>query len=262
MKGVLSAVFVLSLLSGCAAHSDNRLWGAAATISPGWQHLGDSFVAAAGSPGTWLPIAGALVFQIDDWDSNVSDWASRKTPVFGSIDTADERSTDLANLNQNIYYLTALLAPSGKTPQQWSMNKLKGLAVGFAASESVSLTTDLLKEETARERPNAANLKSFPSGHASRATTFATLASANLDYLSLSGRATRLSRTGIYGLAAATAWARVEARMHYPSDVLAGAALAHFLSRFFLKAFFEGGPLPTQVELSRNMAFFSVSWPY
>lgn len=262
MNGLLSAVFVLCLLSGCAVQGHDRLWGEAASISPGWQRLGDSFVVAVRSPGTWLPIAGALVFQLDDWDAEVSDWASRQTPVFGSIETADERSTDLANLSQNIYYLTALLVPSGKAPQQWSMNKLKGLAVGFAASESVSLTTDLLKEETARARPNAANRKSFPSGHASRAATFATLASANLDFLPLSGSATTLSRTGIYGLAAATAWARVEARMHYPSDVLAGAALAHFLSLFFHNAFLAEGPLPTQVELSKNMAFLRVSWPY
>ena len=31
-------------------------------------------------------------------------------------------------------------------------------------------------------------------------------------------------------LAAATAWARVEAEKHYPADVLAGAAPGHFLT--------------------------------
>jgi membrane-associated phospholipid phosphatase len=33
------------------------------------------------------------------------------------------------------------------------------------------------------------------------------------------------------------AWARVEARKHYPSDVLAGAALGHFLTAFIHDAF-------------------------
>ena len=31
-------------------------------------------------------------------------------------------------------------------------------------------------------------------------------------------------------LASATAWARVEGKKHFPSDVLAGAALGHFLT--------------------------------
>ena len=33
------------------------------------------------------------------------------------------------------------------------------------------------------------------------------------------------------------AWARVEGDRHYPSDVLAGAALGHFLSAFIHDAF-------------------------
>jgi len=37
--------------------------------------------------------------------------------------------------------------------------------------------------------------------------------------------------------ATATAWARVEAGKHYPSDVLAGAALAHFVTVFIHDAF-------------------------
>ena len=38
-------------------------------------------------------------------------------------------------------------------------------------------------------------------------------------------------------LASGVAWARVEARKHYPSDVLAGAALGHFLTAFIHDAF-------------------------
>jgi hypothetical protein len=37
-------------------------------------------------------------------------------------------------------------------------------------------------------------------------------------------------RYSAHTLAAATAWARVEAEKHYPTDVLAGAALGHFLT--------------------------------
>ncbi len=38
-------------------------------------------------------------------------------------------------------------------------------------------------------------------------------------------------------LATGVGWARVEAGKHFPSDVLAGAALGHFLSVFFHDAF-------------------------
>ena len=38
-------------------------------------------------------------------------------------------------------------------------------------------------------------------------------------------------------LATGVAWARVKAGAHYPSDVLAGAALGHFLSAFIYDAF-------------------------
>jgi hypothetical protein len=38
-------------------------------------------------------------------------------------------------------------------------------------------------------------------------------------------------------LATFTAWARVEAQKHYPSDMLAGAALGHFLTAFIHDAF-------------------------
>lgn len=39
------------------------------------------------------------------------------------------------------------------------------------------------------------------------------------------------------GLASGVAWARLEGRHHYPSDVLAGAALGHFITAFIHDAF-------------------------
>jgi hypothetical protein len=38
-------------------------------------------------------------------------------------------------------------------------------------------------------------------------------------------------------LASGVGWARVEAEKHYPSDVLAGAALGHFMTAFIHDAF-------------------------
>jgi len=44
-------------------------------------------------------------------------------------------------------------------------------------------------------------------------------------------------KAGNIVVASGVAWARVEAQRHYPSDVLAGAALAHFLTAFIHDAF-------------------------
>ncbi len=38
-------------------------------------------------------------------------------------------------------------------------------------------------------------------------------------------------------MTAATAWARIEAKRHYPTDVLAGAALGNFIGAFINDAF-------------------------
>jgi membrane-associated phospholipid phosphatase len=49
---------------------------------------------------------------------------------------------------------------------------------------------------------------------------------------------------GIETLAAGTAWARVEAGAHYPSDVLAGAALGRFVSVLLHDAFLDSSTPP------------------
>jgi membrane-associated phospholipid phosphatase len=48
-------------------------------------------------------------------------------------------------------------------------------------------------------------------------------------------------RSSMFLLTAGTAWARVEAQKHYPSDVLAGAALGHFLGSFLNDIFIGPG---------------------
>jgi membrane-associated phospholipid phosphatase len=54
-------------------------------------------------------------------------------------------------------------------------------------------------------------------------------------HMTVDGRAD--ARVGNIVLATGVAWARVEAGAHYPSDVLAGAALGHFLSAFIYDGF-------------------------
>jgi membrane-associated phospholipid phosphatase len=78
---------------------------------------------------------------------------------------------------------------------------------------------------------------SFPSGDAARAAVLNTLADRNLECLDLPGWTRTSAAVGLYALTATTAWSRLEARRHYPSDVLAGMALGHFFGAFVNDAF-------------------------
>jgi membrane-associated phospholipid phosphatase len=88
-----------------------------------------------------------------------------------------------------------------------------------------------------RERPDESDNNSFPSGHSSASFSAATLANRNLDSIGLSKKLRRPLQAGNLLLATGAAWARVEGRKHFPSDVLAGAALGHFLTAFIHDAF-------------------------
>jgi undecaprenyl-diphosphatase len=93
------------------------------------------------------------------------------------------------------------------------------VVIAYLAS---SLLATLLKDLTDRQRPvdhplvTEPTSSSFPSGHA--ATSFACAAT-------LAPFASRTGAIVLYVLAAAIAYSRVYVGVHYPLDVLAGAAL-------------------------------------
>ncbi len=67
----------------------------------------------------------------------------------------------------------------------------------------------------------------------------ATSSNLNLDAMPLSLETRKAMRWHFTRLAAATAWARIESRHHYPSDTLACAALENLLTKFNYNAFFS-----------------------
>jgi membrane-associated phospholipid phosphatase len=86
------------------------------------------------------------------------------------------------------------------------------------------LETEILKRSVNEKRPNGGN-GSFPSGHASLAFSMATALSAyhpKYDWLA-------------YGTAAAISAARVEVDAHYWHDVVTGAALGFFTTKYFMR---------------------------
>lgn len=224
------------LLGGCAGQPR---WG------PAWpQPLGAELARAAGAaardPATWSPLLVAGVLSAGELDDNLSDWAARHQPLFGS--SAASASDDLRSAATAAYVLTALAAPSPGLPE-----KAGGLAVGFATLSLTHGATEGIKRSTGRTRPDRTDDRSFPSGHTSTASSAATLARRNLAYLDLAPWLDRGLRAGLHGIAAGTGWARVEAEKHHVSDVLAGYALGNFVAAFMHHAFMTA---PVDVEVT------------
>ena len=264
MRQVRSALILLFLLllSACGTLPNGRLWGETATLQPGWQRVETAARNAALAPQTWAPLAGAALFGATSWDQRVSDWARDHHPVFGSRSAAGAGSDALAYTTGALYGVTVLAAPGGSQSKPWLEAKLKGGTVGAAALLGSLGITEGLKAASHRPRPDRSDHQSFPSGHATGAAALATLASRNLAVLPLTPAERAAARVGLGGLVAATCWARVEAGKHYPSDVLAGAAVGHFFSAFLNDAFLGLGadaPLRTTLDLSRRGALVGVT---
>lgn len=230
--GIRAGFLLLGLaLGGGCATTDRGFWGQGIDWPDG-HRLGQSALKAISHPQTWVPLAGAAVIGVGGWDDDISDWAVRETPLFGS--NAEDVSDGLRTVNTAAWLASAFLTPSDGIG-----NRTKGLLVQGSAVVVENYSVNGLKSLIGRERPNGENEKSMPSGHTSRASVGAALAATNLEYMDMPAWARSTLQVGLYGTAAATGWARVEAEKHYPTDVLVGYAVGQFIGRFFQEAFFN-----------------------
>jgi hypothetical protein len=236
---ILTKVTILFLffVAGCETLPNGRCWGQDAFVPVNTSRISRAAHDAFFNANTLIPLASALVLGIDDFDERVSDWAVKHNPVFGSESNARDASDYLRAAIRTEAIITALATPSGDDPEQWMVSKAKGFGVELAAAGATSGATDLLKGATNRTRPDESSDRSFPSGHASGAFSYMTLANRNIDSIDMPRAVKTPLKIGNYLLASGVAWARVEGRRHYPSDVLAGAALGHFLTAFIHDAF-------------------------
>ncbi len=59
---------------------------------------------------------------------------------------------------------------------------------------------------------------------------------------------------GAYGVAGLAAWARVEGQQHYPSDVLFGYALGHFVADFLNRLLLDPESPDSTVVVAKPLA--------
>lgn len=237
---LLAMIFSTLPVTGCGTLNNGRNgrgWGQDAIYPVDLKTIPRAAYNAFFDLQTLVPAAGALVFALDDFDGRVSDWATKHSPIFGSEENAKKASDYLAVTLHAEAALTALATPSGDDSKNWAYSKVKGITAESVAWIATSGATDLTKDATNRTRPNGSKNGSFPSDHSSLAFSGATLANRNLNSIPLPGKVRLPLQVGNILLGTSVAWARVEARKHFPSDVLAGAALGYFLTAFIHDAF-------------------------
>ena len=227
---VLLAVVSIPLsVTGCGTLSNGRGWGQDAIYPVDFKKIPRAAFNALVDPQTFIPVAGALVFGLSKWDKKVSHWATGHTPIFGSTQNAANYALYFEIPLYTEVFITALATPSGGDSKDWVYSKLKGMAVEGAAELVTAGATSLLKDTTGRTRPNGSGKASFPSGEASAAFSSVALSNRNLDSIELPQEVRVPLKVVNILLGSTVAWARVEAQAHFPSDVLAGAALGNFL---------------------------------
>ena len=238
-----------------------RPWGQNVTLSPGWNKVRSAAVAAARDSWVWAPLLGAAGLQVGNWDRKVSTWARRETPLFGSAEHAATWSDTLRSTAAVADAVTILFTPDGDDRSQWAWNKLKGYAIDVAAASAAIGTTRLLKTAVGRTRPSGVDNESFPSGHVSTAAAYDRLAARNLDDIDMRPGVRRALDYGLNAVTFGTAWARIEAAAHYPSDTLFSIALGNFSANFFKNAFMGSAAGERQsVAVLPTPGGFTLSW--
>jgi membrane-associated phospholipid phosphatase len=245
-----AAIFLIVTLNGCATLSNGRAWGEDVTVAPTWSKVRTAALDAVESPRVWGTLAVAAVLQVDGWDRKVSNSARRDTPVFGSQRNAANWSDRLRAVSSYVYFASVLATPSGSDPKEWTLDKLRGVAVGLVAIGVTDEESNLLKRTAARERPNGQDTQSMPSSHTSRSAVLTALARENVGQLDIGVTARRVLDFGFDVLTFGTAWARVESGFHFPSDTLVGMSIGNFNGAFFGNAFLGLEPRPARFSFA------------
>ena len=261
---VAAVLALMQLLAACGTLPNDKSWGQDVTLTPTSQRLANAALNAVKNPATWIPLTGAALFSAGNLDHKYTNALAENNYLFGSQKNANHASDMLRSSLVSSMFVTALMTPSGTTNNEIALNKSKGLITEYTALYITSSTTSVIKRATNRERPNGYDYSSFPSGHTSRAFAAAALTSKNLESLDVSPVTAVGIRVGLYSVACGTAWARVEADKHYITDVMAGAALGNFLSRFIHDAFMglDNDNRQVDIDIAPHRSQMQLTWRF
>jgi len=205
------------------------------------ERLRHALFEALRDPATWIPAAGAVAFAASGADDDVAAWAVKETPVFGSAEGARTASSNLKTAVNLGMLATAAFREDTLSLPAWGTQLAAALAAPNAAGP--------FKDISGRTRPDGSDDLSFPSGHSTAAFAYAGIGYRNIDESRFSLPVRRSLKIGLATLAAGSAWGRVEGGAHYPSDVLAGAALGNFLA-----VVINGTILPSDSDMRLGMS--------
>jgi membrane-associated phospholipid phosphatase len=147
----------------------------------------------------------------------------------------------------------------GISPRSWWQ-----VGLGYGSAITATETAGALKNLVGRDRPHPSpSSPSWPSQHATRAFAYSSSARAAFQ----SAGTHNLFSTSIVAMGEASAvgcaWARIESGAHYPSDVLAGAALGNFTTLFIQEAFdFHDSPFSLVVFPGPEEFSLQVGWDF
>lgn len=159
-----------------------------------------------------LAAASVLLFKVDQ--PTINRFAQRPAPWAMKTSRAGDAATLLGS--------SLALYGVGRFTHHDTVSQMGSSSL--AAITHSYLITQVLKASTRRQRPDASNHWSTPSGHAM--TSFA-MAGA----LAAHPKAPRWLKIVAPAAAGAIAFSRVGARKHYPSDVAIGSTFGWFIGR-------------------------------
>lgn len=226
---------VLILVQGCTLINKKGSWGKNSLYPIRGERILHALKKNASSPHVWGPLAGAGIFAVTNIDKKMSEWVQHEGHVFKNKDAADNWSDNFNNIQKYEMYGVILLTPSHDEDMSFGgylLNKARGgFALNIAASSS-RFGVDQIRKVVHRERPNQLDFKSLPSGHAAEAGSRSAIIRKGSASIDMNKELHFSINTLNTAMAIGTAWARVEGKRHYPSDVMAGYAFGTFISGF------------------------------
>lgn len=232
MKQGVLLIFLFMTVS-CSILKKEGQWGTKAGFPVKGERILYALKKNVSSPHFWAPLASAGIISVSGLDGTLSKFASESHLLTSDHESTDKLSDRLNTILEIERYASIFVASSWNEDDGWggyALSKLRGGVVTELSARSTKPANDSLRSFIHRRRPDHSDHRSLPSGHATEASTSRALIARNLDSSRIDESAKKVVNAVNGAITGAVMWARVEARRHYPSDVLAGYSVGYFVS--------------------------------